>query len=129
MLAACGVERPLVERFDDGAWLPEPFQIASVGGQRSGASVAFVLRLAEPSGRSLVVEGTIEIDPQATLVDGHWIEHDGHETLTGAVSSAAIDFFGGQGGRPSLGGQFTLSTTEASVYRVNLPTTRLTAER
>ena len=34
---------------------------------------------------------------------------DGSRARSGVLSSAAIDFFGGQGGRPSLGGQFTLS--------------------
>ena len=89
----------------------------------------FVLRLEEPSGRHLTVEGTVEIDPQATLVGGHWAEEGGPTMLTGTLSSAAIDFFGGQGGRPSLGGQLTLSIGGAAVYRVNLPATRLTAER
>jgi hypothetical protein len=75
------------------------------------------------------VEGTVEIDPQATLVGGHWVEAGGTEALSGALSSASIDFFGGQGNRPSLGGQLTLSSDGATVYRVNLPTTLLSAER
>jgi hypothetical protein len=54
---------------------------------------------------------------------------DGSRSRSGVLSSAAIDFFGGQGGRPSLGGQFTLSTEGAKVYRINLPATRLTTER
>ena len=129
LFVGCVADRPLVERFEQGRWQPEPFQIVSVGGQRAGATVTFVLRLEEPSGPRLVVEGTVEIDPQARLVGGHWVENGGTEGLSGTVSSESIDFFGGQGGRPSLGGQFTLSTAEATVYRVNLPTTRLTGER
>jgi len=100
-----------------------------MGGQRAGATVTFVLRLDEPSGRRLIVEGTAEIDPQARLVDGRWVEEGGPGDLSGVISSAAIDFFGGQGDRPSLGGQFTLSTDETAVYRINLPATRLTTER
>jgi hypothetical protein len=129
LLAACGADRPLVERFEQGDWQPTPFRIASMGGQRSGATVAFVLRLEGPSGRRLIVEGTVEIDPRATLVGGRWVEDGGSRALSGVLSSATIDFFGGQGDRPSLGGQFTLSTEGATVYRINLPATRLTTER
>jgi hypothetical protein len=100
-----------------------------MGGQYAAPRVAFVLRLEGPSGRRLTVEGTVEIDPQPTLVGGRWFEEDGSTVLSGVLSSAAIDYFGGQGGRPSLGGQFTLSTEEATIYRINLPRTTLTAER
>ena len=118
-----------MERLEQGDWQPAPFRIVSMGGQRAGASVAFVLRLEGPSGRRLIIEGTVEIDPQATLVGGRWVEHGGSTALSGVLSSAAIDFFGGQGDRPSLGGQFTLSTEGAAIYRINLPATRLTTER
>ena len=129
LLVACRADRPLVERLEQGDWQPAPFRIVSMGGQRAGARVAFVLRLEGPSGRRLIIEGTVEIDPQATLVGGRWVEHGGSTALSGVLSSAAIDFFGGQGDRPSLGGQFTLSTEGAAVYRINLPATRLTTER
>ena len=129
LLVACAADRPLVERFAQGDWQPTPFRVASMGGQRGGEKVSFVLRLEGPEGRRLTIEGTVEIDPQATLVDGRWVEDGGPRALSGVLSSAAIDFFGGQGDRPSLGGQFTLSDDGAPVYRINLPTTRLTTER
>jgi hypothetical protein len=118
-----------VERFEQGDWKPADFRIVSMGGQRAGETVDFVLRLAGPSGRRLIVEGTVEIDPQATLAGGRWVEDDGSTALPGVISSASIDFFGGQGDRPSLGGQFTLSSEGATFYRINLPATRLTAQR
>lgn len=129
VLLACAADRPLVERFEHGDWRPTPFRITSMGGQYAAPRVAFVLRLEGPSGRRLTVEGTVEIDPQPTLVGGRWFEEDGSTVLSGVLSSAAVDYFGGQGGRPSLGGQFTLSTEEATIYRINLPRTTLTAER
>jgi hypothetical protein len=129
LLVACAADRPLVERFEQGDWQPAPFRIASLGGQRGGARVGFVLRLEEPAGRRLVVEGTVEIDPRATLVDGRWTEEGGIKAVSGVLSSAAVDFFGGQGDRPSLGGQFTLSSEGNTVYRINLPPTRLSIER
>ena len=129
LLVACGAERPLVERFEQGAWQPAPFQVVSMGGQHAAATVLFVLRLEEPSGRRLIVEGTVEINPQATLIGGNWVEEGGSGTLSGVLSSATIDFFGGQGDRPSLGGRFTLSAEGNAVYRINLPATLLTAER
>jgi hypothetical protein len=129
VLLACAADRPLVESFEQGDWQPAPFRITSMGGQYAAPRVAFVLRLEGPSGRRLTVEGTVEIDPQPTLVGGRWFEEDGSTVGSGVLSSAAVDYFGGQGGRPSLGGQFTLSAEEATIYRINLPRTTLTAER
>ena len=71
----------------------------------------------------------VEINPQAKLVGGGWVEKRGATTRSGILSSAVVDFFGGQGDRPSLGGQFTLSADEIPVYRVNLPATLLTTAR
>ena len=133
LLVACAADHPLVERFEQGAWQPTPFRVASMGGQRAAEQIVFVLRLEEPTGRRLIVEGSVEIDPQATLLDGRWAETggtgDGSTARSGVLSSAAIDFFGGQGGRPLLGGQFALSTEGAKVYRINLPATPLTTKR
>jgi hypothetical protein len=117
-----------VQRFEQGNWQPSPFRVVSMGGQRAGATVTFVLRLEEPSGRRLIVEGTVEINPQAKLVGGRWVD-EGGRALSGVLASAAVDFFGGQGDRPSLGGQFTLLAEGVEVYRINLPATRLTTER
>lgn len=128
-LLACGAERPLVESFDRGEWQPVPFQVTSMGGQYAAPRVEFVLRLEGPPGRRLTVEGTVEIDPRPTLVGGRWFEADGSTVRSGVLSSAAVDYFGGQGGRPSLRGQLVLSTGEAAIYRINLPRTTLTAER
>jgi hypothetical protein len=126
--ASCAAERPLVERFDGEAWHAESFRVASLGGQRGGATVPFVLRLEADGGRRLVVEGTVEIDPAATLISSRWFE-EGGRAVAGEVSSTALDFFGGQGGRPSLGGQLTLSRDGAAVYRINLPATELGRDR
>ena len=97
-------------------------------GKRDGAEVTFVLRLEGPSSRNVTVEGTVEIDPQASLVDGRWVEQGRSGARSGTVSSASVDFFGGQGGRPSLGGRFLLSVEGSPVYGINLPTTRLASE-
>lgn len=129
LLMACGADRPLVEQYEQGEWEPASFEIASMGGQRAGATVIFVLRLEDPAGRRLILEGIVEINPQAKLVGGGWVEERGATTRSGILSSAVVDFFGGQGDRPSLGGQFTLSADKIAVYRVNLPATLLTAER
>ena len=129
LLVACAADRPLVERLEQGEWQPTPFRVTSMGGQRAGATITFVLRLETPSGRHLIVNGTVEINPQATLVGGNWREDGGSSAAAGSVSSRAIDFFGGQGDRPELGGQLTLSSDGATIYRINLPRTRLTTVR
>ena len=129
LVQSCVADRPLVERFERGDWQPDSFRIASLGGQFAAPRVAFVLRLEGQAGRRLTVEGTFEIDPQASLVGGRWVEDGGSSVRSGVLSSATIDYFGGQGDRPSIGGQFTLSNEQAPVYRINLPQTRLSAER
>ena len=129
LLVACGGERPLVEQFQEGAWQPEPFQVASLSGRRDGTQVFFSLELHGEGDRRLVLEGTVEIDPQARLVSGRWVEESGSGSSSGSVAASALDFLGGQGGRPGLGGQFTLAAAGAPLYRLNLPTTRLELRR
>ena len=126
---SCGAERPLVERHEHGDWQPDSFRVSSLGGQFAAPRVAFVLRLEGDAGRRLTVEGTIEINPQASLVGGRWLEERGSTVRSGVLSSASIDYFGGQGDRPSLRGQLTLSNDKTHLYRINLPRTRLGTDR
>ena len=90
-------------------------------GSRDGTEVFFWLELEAEGGRRLVLEGTVEVDPQARLVTGHWAEEGGSGARSGSVSASAVSFSGGQGGRPGLGGRFTLSASGTPLYRVNLP--------
>lgn len=118
-----------MERHDGDGWQPADHRLVTLGGQRSGATVEFVLRLERPAGQRLSVEGRFELRPHATLIAGHWIETDGASAREGEVASAAIEFLGGQGGRPALGGQYTLSAAGEPVYRINLPSTPLSTAR
>lgn len=129
LVQSCAADRPLVERFEQGDWQPDSFRVVSLGGQFAAPRVAFVLRLEGQAGHRLIVEGTVEIDPRASLVGGRWVEDGGSSVRSGVLSSASIDYFGGQGDRPSIGGQLTLSNEQGPVYRINLPRTRLSAER
>ena len=38
-LAGCAGDRPLVERYADGAWQPDAFRVVALNGQRSGATL------------------------------------------------------------------------------------------
>lgn len=125
LLAACAGERPLVERMQGGTWQPEQFRLSFLAGHRDGSEVFFSLALQGEEGHRLLVEGTVAIDPQARLVRGRWVEEGGSRPRSGFVSAPAVDFLGGQGGRPGLGGRFTLSAAGAPLYRLNLPTTLL----
>lgn len=122
---ACTGEGSLVERLGNETWQPESFQLVSLTGQRDGTDVTFAVELQGEGNRRLLVRGTVVIDPRARFVGGHWVEEGGTEPRSGLVSSATVDFLGGQGGRPSLGGQFTLSAAHAPRYRLNLPTREL----
>lgn len=127
LTSACAGERPLVERREDGAWRPEAFQLASLSGERDGADVSFIAELQGEGARRIIVEGAVVIDPRARLVDGHWWEEGGTELRSGIVSAGSVDFLGGQGSRPSLGGQFTLRGADGPLYRVSMPTRELQA--
>ena len=105
---ACAGERALVERFEQGDWKAAPFQVVSMGGQYAAPRVVFVLRLEEPNGSRLIVEGTVEIDPMAKLVEGRWVEEGGSSPRTGTLSSEAVDYFGGQGGRVKFSDMFQI---------------------
>jgi hypothetical protein len=120
LLTSCAPDRPLVEQFQQEEWQPRECRIVSLVGNRDGTRLSFSLRL--EGERHLFVEGTLEIDPRPRLVSGRWQEENGSQIRSGPVSAAVIDFFGGQGGRPSLRGQLSLSLSDALLYRVNLPT-------
>ena len=122
---ACATERSLVERLENQTWQSEPFHLASLTGQRDGTEVTFIIELQGEGSHRLLVEGTVVIDPRARLFDGYWAEEGGAEPRSGTVSSAAVDFLGGQGGQPSLGGQFTLSGAHGPLYRLTLPTSEM----
>ena len=116
-----------MDRFENETWRPESFQLVSLTGQRDGTDVTFAIELQGEGNRRLLVEGIIIIDPRARLVKGNWVEVGGNGPHSGILSSATIDFLGGQGGRPSVGGQLTLSDTNGPHYRLNLPTREMTA--
>lgn len=121
LMAACAGDRPVLERFEEGSWEPAAATVASLTGARDGTAVRLRLRLDGEPG--LEVEATLEIDPRPRLVAGRWSEPAGGRS--GPVSAATVDFFGGQGGVPSLRGQLTLTAEGAPIYRINLPTTPL----
>lgn len=129
LLAACAADRPLVEQFVQGSWQEAPFRVKSMGGQYASGQATFILRLEDPSGRRLTVEGAFDIEPRAILAGGRWREEGNPGGREGSLSAANVDFFGGQGERPALGGQLTLSTAGEAVYRINLPVTRLSRDR
>ena len=57
LLMACIEERPLVEKFQEGAWEPETFQVVSLTGRRDGIMAFFSLELRGEGERRLVLEG------------------------------------------------------------------------
>lgn len=116
----CAGERALVERWDHEVWLPENFQLTAVTGQRDGSRVSFSFQFKAEGPRRLSVQGTVILDPRARLSEGRWVEEGSGTSRSGRVSAAHPDFLGGQGGLPSLGGQFTLSHSEGVLYRLNV---------
>jgi len=120
LVFGCAGERTLVERWDNEAWRPDHFRLTAFTGQRDGAQVSFSFHFEAEDHRRLLVQGSVMLDPRARLREGRWVEEGSEFSRSGQISAAHPDFLGGQGGPPSLGGQFTLSGPDGAVYRLNL---------
>lgn len=97
-------------------------KMMSLQGARDGASVKAVAMF---SGRSLLltVEMEFAIGAPTTLMSGTWLRSraDG-SAETGSVFARSVDFAGGQGGSPSVGGTFDLvDSAGIHKYRVVIP--------
>ncbi len=124
---ACGGPPPLAERSEGSGWAPLAAEVITLSGQRDGTRVVFHLELGGEV--RLVVEGELHVDPQPRLVEGVWREAGSAGARRGTLSALSLDFLGGQGGRPSLGGRFLLLTPAGPAYRLNLPAIPLDAPR
>ncbi len=123
LLPACSGPLPLVE--DAATSSPLPFTVAGVTGHRDGYHFSSQITLAgsnEPDTLILSIELAIAVPTK--FVRGHWQ----YGTRQGPVASVYVEFFGGQGGLPSIGGHFLLLENDdlrSGLFRVNLPTTEV----
>ena len=127
LLTACSVPKePSVEDLTHKEDLAGA-KMMSLRGARDGASVKAEAMF---SGRALLLTLKMEfaIGAPTTLVAGTWVRSRADGGVeTGSISARSVDFAGGQGGSPSVGGKFDLvDTTGVHKYRVVIPLLELT---
>lgn len=102
-----------------------PLMFNSLSGKREGYKANAELRFSEPdSDKTLVIRFALEPGVPTKFLHGNysWGEK------SGAVTCTSIDFFGGQGGVPSIGGVFGF-VSDGVVYKVRLPTTEMKLDK
>ncbi len=127
LLPACAGPPPLVE--DTATGSPLAFTVADVTGHRDGYQLSSQINLVganEPDTLILSIELAIAVPTE--FVGGSWRLGD----QRGPVVATYIEFFGGQGGMPLIGGRFLLLETDdirTGRWRVNLPPTEVETRR
>ena len=77
--------------------------------------------------RRLVIEAHIHLQPEASLDSGKWVLIHGTDFGDkGTLLAPALQFLGGQGGSPSVGGTFLLMKESHQRYRAEIPPTQTT---
>lgn len=103
-----------------------PMELRLITGQREGYTTHAEWKYSETGSQdTLAMQITLEPGVPTKFVRGTYT----WKTFSGEVTCSSIDFFGGQGGRPSIGGNFSFSTTDGENYVVFLPTTELQNQR
>lgn len=106
---------------------PEDVESVAATGLRDGEFTRAHFILETRSVGTLDLEVEIRHVPQPVFVSGRWTASGSaqpvaNSKMSGSILSAeGLHFLGGQGGRPSLGGRFTLGSDGAEQYEVYLP--------
>lgn len=125
MFSACGKpQEAMVTRASDGQHVPMKF--VSLTGSRDGYLARGRMEFSDiNTGGPLLIDFVLEPGVPTRFQGGEfqW------RTEGGPVSCTSIDFFGGQGGYPSIGGSFAFQTKDGTQYKVYLPVTEMTLDR
>jgi len=127
LILSCGnPQQASVMRVADTGQMQLPMTLSSFTGKRDGyyanAEMTFV---DSSSGEKLLIQFRLEIGVPTKFLRGDYT----WGTRSGEVTCPSIDFFGGQGGLPSIGGVFAFTTADGSSYRVKLPTTEMALKK
>jgi len=117
-LAACGNSNYRFDEIKAGQSTSIPFTFDSLYGTRDGDSVTAEARFSN-AGDSAQMNIRVHLGPPAEFVSGTYRITTGGKTIEGVVESLSLDYQGGQGSVPSLGGRFVLKPD----YRVTFPST------
>jgi hypothetical protein len=123
--AGCDQRTVTVEEYADGEWRELPWELTQTSVQRSGASVLANFVVEGVDDERLLLETKIELTPQASFSVGRWTRIAGTNFRGGgSIQSTSVEFLGGQGGAPSVGGLFMLRLQDGTDrYRIDIPPT------
>jgi hypothetical protein len=118
LIAGCANSDYRFERVKDGQADSLPLKLDSLIGMRDGETVTAVARFSNGDD-SAQMNVRLFLRPPAEFVSGTYrVTLDG-KTTEGVVECLSLDYQGGQGSVPSMGGRFVLKPD----YRVTLPST------
>jgi len=118
LLSGCANSEYRFERMDGGQPVPIPMKFDSLYGARDGESVTAEARFSNGSD-SAEMSVRLFLRPPAEFVSGTYRMTIAGKTVEGIVECPSLDYQGGQGSVPSMGGKFLLKPD----YRVILPST------
>jgi hypothetical protein len=109
---------PQLEIWQDGAFVPVVVRSYEIGGKRSGATTRAVAVVTTDENERLELTLEISYDPTPVLSQGSW---SSSTEGGGEVHAESVEFTGGQGEGPSVGGVFVLKQQDAPRFRLKLP--------
>jgi hypothetical protein len=129
LLAGCSDNgQPRVEALEDGTATARAVTTYEISGRRDGATTKAVAMLTLETGERLRLELDVTYDPTPTLASGRWFLV-GTRPGAGRIHAESINFLGGQGEGPSVGGRFRLEEDGNPRFRVVLPLRPVNATR
>jgi hypothetical protein len=118
LLAGCANSEYRFERMDGDKAVSIPMKLDSLDGARDGESVTAEARFSNGND-SAQMSVRLFLRPPAEFVSGTYrVTIDG-KTVEGIVECQSLDYQGGQGSVPSMGGKFVLKPG----YRIIIPST------
>lgn len=125
---ALGCDRsPLrFEQYSDGRWQTAPWELTQARIQRDGYKVIARFVIEGPDDQRVSLENHVRVDPEVSFLQGSWLRVRGSSiTDRGTLAATSLEFFGGQGGEPMIGGRFTLRDNDGTLrYRATIRATK-----
>jgi hypothetical protein len=119
LVAGCANSDYRFEKITEEKTAAIPMTFDSFYGARDGDVVTAEARFSGQSGDSALVHIRLHLGPPAEFVSGTYTITTGGKTSEGPVTCESLDYQGGQGSVPSMGGRFVLGSS----YRVTFPST------
>lgn len=121
LISGCGITELRFEKIEGGKATVVPLMMISLYGARDGDSVTAEAFFTGGPGSTDVAEMKVKLHlgPPAEFVSGTYHADIGGKVTDGIVECTSLDYQGGQGEVPSMGGKFVWNPG----YRVAIPST------